>query len=208
MKKILLRFAAIALCAMTIVFSQLPPAYASDSSVIVENDRFKLERVSDDELVYLDKQTGETATAIGHLENNGDTLTVTDFDGNVCISKYINGIIYINDRQFIAPVDFPETRTCVEITRHRFVVDTRVGNWVQLLLTSAATAIGGAPAGFMAGVITYLQDMAPTTAYIETIRYYCDTPSPRERYVTNYYSDASYTNLEYSYTSETVFQNP
>ena len=102
----------------------------------------------------------------------------------------------------------PETRACVEITRKRYVVDTTVANWQDILLSTAAGAIGGAIVSGLLLIIRVIDNLQQTTAYVETIRYYCDTPSPRERYVTNYYSDASFTNLVQSYTTETIFQNP
>lgn len=183
-------------------------AHAAPAQVLIETDSFALTKPAEHELVFSNKATGETVTARGSLVKNGDTLTITNEDGAVSVARLVDGTVYLDGRAFIANVPLRESRACVKNAWKRYTVDTRVGGWVTLLLSSAAGAIGGPPASYLAGLIATLQASAPTTAYIETIRYYCDTPTPRERYVTNYYSDAGYKKLVHTYTSEVVFQKP
>lgn len=91
----------------------------------------------------------------------------------------------------------------------RYKIDTN-GRDILAIAIGLASSNLSLPFNVIYGIVSTLMGLSSiyTTEYVETITYYCDTPSPRNRYVTNYYTNSCYSKIRYTYTTEVVFQNP
>lgn len=189
----------------------MSPSACTDSEEyrIEENDAL-LERQGSI-LTYLDKHTQQTT--IAKLSEDGLTLIIYNPDGSKTVAeRRQDGNIVFDGNPFaelLVAKPLAEPFTCVKIGSKRSSMRTNLSQ------ASAALTIAGlipeiphATAIAWAAVLTQLAAQNIPNVYIETIHYYCDTPSPRDRYVVNYYRNSNYTGLLNSFSHEVVFQNP
>lgn len=162
-------------------------------------------------ITYLDKHTQQKTTA--KLSEDGLTLIIYNPDGSHAVAERRGDgcIVFDGDPFAELLVAKPLTKpfTCVKIGSKRSSMRTNLSQ------ASAALTIAGlipeipySTAIAWAAALTQFAAQTIKNVYIKTIHYYCDTPSPRDRYVVNYYRNSNYTGLLKSFSHEVVFQNP
>lgn len=183
---------------------------ANEAGENPHGSRFSVDNLEDG-LIVTDNSTGECVRAIGNLRTSGSTLTLVLDDGSTKDIVRIGNTMYYNGSA-IASIDLVDnisTRACIEMKRERYHVDTTALGWAQIV--AAICSIGlSLPYSVIVAIVDALISLSTLKKpeYFETITYYCDTPSPRMRYVTNYYNDSGYSDLAFTESSENVFQNP
>lgn len=95
------------------------------------------------------------------------------------------------------------------MTRKRYKIDTETRDLLAIVAGLVASGLPF-PYGVLYTVVSTLLSFGTlnSTEYVETISYYCDTPTPRMRYTTNYYTDSRYTKIKYTMTGDSEFVNP
>lgn len=163
-------------------------------------------------VIVKDAVAGEWVRTVGDISgNNTEMLLVYDSGSTSTVHRDNDGDVFIDGAFFIhiEETEIASTRTCVEMKRERYHIDPNVTNLLSIVASLVSLGLS-APYSVLVNIATILMGVSGLNrlSYLETISYYCDTPSPRMRYVTNYYYDAAYSDFAFSQTSETVFQNP
>ncbi|MBE6469184.1 MAG: hypothetical protein E7001_04330 [Coriobacteriaceae bacterium] len=189
--------------AVLIVICSIPPfSYAIPNPSGEFRSVYILEK-GESHFTVTDNVSGETITSSGFLSPDGRELQLSSSSGWISKVQVKGSTVYVDGVPCADGVQFDMTRGCVQISKKRFTIDTRVKSWVSALFSIAASTVGGPVGSSLAGLISLLQSQAPTTAHIEIISTYCDSPRKHMLYTTNYYNNANYSKKFYSYTSKT-----
>lgn len=208
MQNIISRKAFLSSLAFAVTLLVPSDAKASSQETASSSNSLFTADVIDDVITIKDRLTGEWVTFSGSLVEE-QVITLNYSSGRTAILSRVDDSVYL-DGSFVLsiPVDAPTSRACVEMSRKRFKVDTRGKD--ALGIASTIVSLFNIPIAIAINLVSQLLSFTSfnSTEYVELITYYCDAPTPRMRYVNNYYTDSSYSKIKYTASGDSEFVNP